>query len=56
MKRHYHCKKHPEQELICPRCVGSKGGKTTGRTHSHRKLSTWGKMGGRPRKSAKKRP
>jgi hypothetical protein len=43
-----HCPIHKDTELICPRCIGSRGGKTTTKKH-RRKLSGWGKSGGRPR-------
>jgi len=53
MKKQPHCPKHPEQVLICPRCLGRKGGKTTAKLHPE-KLREWGKLGGRPRKSPEK--
>ena len=34
--------------------IASKGGKARARNNSKRKLSQWGKMGGRPRKTAKR--
>jgi hypothetical protein len=42
------CPVHKETELICPRCIGSRGGKTTAKKH-RKQLSRWGKSGGRPR-------
>jgi hypothetical protein len=35
--------------MVCPRCIGKKGGKATTRKH-RKKLSRWGKSGGRPKK------
>jgi GAF domain len=43
-----YCSIHKDTELICPRCIGSRGGKTTTKKH-RRKLASWGKTGGRPR-------
>jgi hypothetical protein len=40
---------HPEQQLICPKCVSSQGGTTTSERYSKTQQSAWGKMGGRPR-------
>lgn len=43
------CPAHPSTKLVCPRCIGAAGGKTT--VSKHRKdLSNWGKKGGRGRK------
>jgi len=43
------CSFHPNTKLVCPRCMGAAGGKTT--VSKHRKdLSDWGKKGGRGRK------
>jgi len=43
------CVRHTNTNLICPRCIGAAGGKTT--VSKHRKdLSTWGKKGGRGHK------
>jgi len=53
MKKQPHCPKHPEQVLICPRCLGRKGGKTTAKLHADQQRE-WGKLGGRPRKSPEK--
>jgi formate hydrogenlyase transcriptional activator len=40
------CVRHTNTKLICPRCIGAAGGKTT--VSKHRKdLSAWGKKGGR---------
>ena len=45
-----YCAMHPMTRLICPRCIGKKGGKAT--TRKYRKnLSRWGRKGGRPKKS-----
>jgi formate hydrogenlyase transcriptional activator len=44
------CPNHPNTKLICPRCIGAAGGKTT--VSKHREdLSNWGKRGGRGRKN-----
>jgi hypothetical protein len=46
-----HCATHPDTALICPKCVGAKGGVNKSRkkkTASRRN----GKLGGRPRKLA----
>jgi len=48
-KEKLRCPKHPEVELICPVCVGAKGGKRTAKKYAHKKAE-WGAMGGRPRK------
>ena len=43
-----HCPTHVNTKLLCPRCIGSAGGKTT--TEKHRaNLSDWGRKGGRSR-------
>jgi formate hydrogenlyase transcriptional activator len=43
------CLTHTNTKLVCPRCIGAAGGKTT--VSKHRKdLSTWGKKGGRGHK------
>lgn len=47
-----YCPKHPLQELICPICEGSKGGKKTAGSHPG-KAKSWGKLGGRPKKKGK---
>jgi len=52
-KMAYHCKEHPDTELICPVCRASEGGKTTAKRYSSEQMSTWGKLGGRPRKPKK---
>src|SRR5207245_2068892 len=44
------CSKHLHTNLICPRCIGQQGGKTNNQKH-HKKLSRWGRKGGRPKKS-----
>lgn len=43
------CPIHANTRLVCPRCIGSKGGRTTVSKH-HQELSTWGKKGGRGRR------
>lgn len=43
------CSVHPTTKLLCPRCMGAAGGKTTGLKH-RKDLSGWGKKGGRGRK------
>lgn len=40
-----------DRELICPSCVGAKGGKRTARKHAG-KQEGWGKQGGRGKKKA----
>jgi formate hydrogenlyase transcriptional activator len=43
------CPIHTSAKLVCPRCIGAAGGKTT--VLKHRKdLSSWGKKGGRGHK------
>jgi formate hydrogenlyase transcriptional activator len=43
------CPGHTNTKLVCPRCIGAAGGKTT--VSKHREdLSNWGKKGGRGRK------
>jgi len=43
------CLTHRNTKLVCPRCIGAAGGKTT--VSKHRKdLSGWGKKGGRGHK------
>lgn len=37
------CKVHSETELICPRCVGSKGGKKSNENLTRKELSERGK-------------
>jgi hypothetical protein len=44
-----YCQLHPLTRMICPRCVGKKGGQAATSKHK-KKLSQWGKKGGRPRK------
>jgi hypothetical protein len=44
-----YCPIHPLTRMICPRCIGKKGGKATILKH-RTKLSQWGKRGGRPKK------
>lgn len=45
------CPSHSNTKLVCPRCIGAVGGKTT--VSKHREdLSNWGRKGGRGRKSA----
>jgi hypothetical protein len=43
------CPKH-SIKLICPKCIGSRGGRKTTTKHKNR-LSNWGKMGGRGKKN-----
>jgi formate hydrogenlyase transcriptional activator len=43
------CPSHVNTRLICPRCIGATGGKTTASKHRG-DLSNWGKKGGRGRK------
>jgi len=43
------CSFHPTTRLVCPRCMGAAGGKTTVSKH-RQDLSKWGKKGGRGRK------
>ena len=46
----FRCPTHTNTKLVCPRCIGAAGGKTT--VSKHREdLSNWGKKGGRGRKS-----
>ncbi|HLW51335.1 MAG TPA: hypothetical protein VKW06_00705 [Candidatus Angelobacter sp.] len=44
------CERHGVA-LVCPKCQAAKGGKKTAKKHGKKKLSAWGKMGGRPRKA-----
>jgi formate hydrogenlyase transcriptional activator len=44
------CPTHANTKLICPRCIGAAGGKTTVSKHREN-LSNWGKKGGRGRKN-----
>ena len=44
------CSKHPDTELVCPKCVGGSGGKTTAKRYSKAEMTEWGRRGGRPRK------
>ena len=46
------CHEHTHQPLICPLCRSAKGGKNTVKRYSKEQLAKWGKMGGRPRKTA----
>ncbi len=41
-----YCLRHPQSKLICPRCVGSGGGRTTTAKYKEQ-LSVWGQKGGR---------
>src|SRR5437016_14668367 len=43
------CPKHPQGNLICPRCIAGDGGRATAARHQEQ-LSEWGKQGGRGRK------
>lgn len=44
------CPTHTGTKLLCPRCIGAAGGKTTVAKH-RQNLSDWGRRGGRGRKS-----
>jgi formate hydrogenlyase transcriptional activator len=44
------CLIHTNTRLVCPRCIGAAGGKTTVSKHREA-LSNWGKKGGRGRKN-----
>jgi len=44
-----YCPRHPLTRMVCPRCIGEKGGKATTRKYM-KKLSQWGRKGGRPKK------
>jgi formate hydrogenlyase transcriptional activator len=46
------CHNHINTKLVCPRCIGAAGGKTTVSKH-RQNLSDWGKRGGRGRKNVK---
>jgi len=43
------CPKHPQGNLICPRCIAGDGGRSTAARHKEQ-LSEWGRQGGRGRK------
>jgi hypothetical protein len=43
------CPSHRNTKMVCPRCIGAAGGKTTVSKHRD-DLSSWGKKGGRGRK------
>ncbi|MBV8052746.1 MAG: GAF domain-containing protein [Acidobacteriaceae bacterium] len=43
------CPSHAHTRLVCPRCIGAAGGKSTVSKH-RQDLSVWGKRGGRGRK------
>jgi transcriptional regulator with GAF, ATPase, and Fis domain len=44
------CQNHANTRVVCPRCIGAAGGKTT--VSKHREdLSNWGRKGGRGRKN-----
>lgn len=45
------CSDHTKTKLVCPRCIGAAGGKTTASKHRE-DLSDWGKKGGRGRKTS----
>lgn len=45
------CPTHANTKLVCPRCIGAAGGKSTVSKH-RQDLSTWGKKGGRGRKNS----
>ena len=44
------CPNHMNTKLVCPRCIGAAGGKTTVLKH-RQDLSNWGKRGGRGRRN-----
>lgn len=46
------CHNHTNTKLVCPRCIGAAGGKTTVSKHRGN-LSDWGKKGGRGRRTEK---
>jgi hypothetical protein len=45
----------PEEVMKYFQLTGAQGGKTRARKYSKKQLSEWGKMGGRPKGSVKKR-
>lgn len=49
------CVDHPMTELVCPRCLGKRGGKAVAKSHSRAYFSKLGKLGGRPRKPKTKK-
>lgn len=50
-----YCHIHTETLKICPACVASAGGKATARKYGTKKLSEWGRKGGRPKKRVTKK-
>jgi formate hydrogenlyase transcriptional activator len=48
-----HCLRHPQSRLMCPRCVGSGGGRTTTAKYKEQ-LSAWGQKGGRGKRGGDK--
>lgn len=44
------CRSHTNTKLVCPRCIGAVGGKTTVSKHRG-DLSSWGRKGGRGHKN-----
>jgi transcriptional regulator with GAF, ATPase, and Fis domain len=44
------CPAHASSKLVCPKCIGAAGGKTTAAKHRDA-LSMWGKKGGRGRRN-----
>lgn len=44
------CPTHTHTRLVCPKCIGASGGKTTVEKHREH-LSHWGKRGGRGRRT-----
>jgi len=44
------CHNHMNTKLVCPRCIGAAGGKSTVSKH-RQNLSDWGKRGGRGRRN-----
>lgn len=46
VKRVAQCKIH-HRDLICPSCVGARGGQTAKNKTTHAQRKAWGKTGGR---------
>jgi formate hydrogenlyase transcriptional activator len=44
------CQTHANTKVVCPRCIGAAGGKTTAFKHRE-DLSNWGRKGGRGRRN-----
>jgi hypothetical protein len=45
----------PEEVMAYFRLVGAQGGKARAKRHTKKELSAWGKLGGRPKGSGKRR-